>query len=90
MKTAIRWLFAFLLISLLEIGVSPSSLFASSNDDNCGTVAAAPSQTTFSHTGGRYITSEGVLTSFVLFVRFADDSEVSTSWPNPAVLPLWA
>ncbi len=45
---------------------------------------------TLSHTGGKYITAQGTITSFVLFVRFSDDNETTIQWPNATVLPTWA
>ncbi len=53
-------------------------------------IPAPPRQSQFIHTGGRYITSQGIITAFVLFVRFADDNQASTTWPDASVLPHWA
>jgi M6 family metalloprotease-like protein len=53
--------------------------------------SGANAQTTsISNYGGRYLTSTGLIKSFVLFIRFSDDNEVTTSWPNALALPPWA
>jgi M6 family metalloprotease-like protein len=40
--------------------------------------------------GGRYRTSSGVLRLLVVFVRFKDDNETTSSWPDTNALPYWA
>jgi hypothetical protein len=37
--------------------------------------------------GGRHKTANGILKTLVVFVRFADDNTLSSSWPNPDYLP---
>jgi M6 family metalloprotease-like protein len=40
--------------------------------------------------GGRYVTSTGTLRVLMVWIRFADDNEPSTTWPDPNALPDWA
>ncbi len=81
------------LMRLLSVGLF-WSLFSTSMTAGieavCGSVASAPTTTQLTHYGGRYITSQGTVTAFVLFVRFSDDNETSSTWPNASVLPSWA
>ena len=90
MKNGINSFFLVFVFSFFVAAYLPTFSFAQDDYGNCGMVASTQTGMSFSHIGGRYITSQGVLTSFVLFVRFHDDNEASSSWPNPSVLPGWA
>ncbi|MCI0706697.1 MAG: T9SS type A sorting domain-containing protein [Ignavibacteriae bacterium] len=59
----------------------------------CGSVnsegGTLPSTTTVLK-GGKEITNQGVLKVLVIFVRFADDTQNTSTWPDYTVLPSWA
>jgi M6 family metalloprotease-like protein len=50
----------------------------------------AAAATPLTNIGGRYITSEGIIRAFILFVRYADDTDSTDLWPDETVLPTWA
>jgi hypothetical protein len=58
----------------------------------CGMPAADPPPVSISpavNYGGRYVTSTGTLRVLMVWIRFADDNEPSTTWPDPNALPDW-
>ncbi len=59
-------------------------------NSTCGMPSEALQTSAFTNIGGRYISSEGTITALVLFVRFSDDTETTSSWPNAGILPSWA
>ena len=79
-----KFVFVFSMSLIISGSAHPQGYGASAS------VPASLRQPQFIHTGGRYITSQGIITAFVLFVRFADDNQASITWPNASILPRWA
>lgn len=75
---------------LIVLGLSMKAQ-AQNPSYSCGMISQTVHSTTSSiHYGGEYITSAGILRVLVIFVRFAGDTETSSNWPNPSILPDWA
>jgi hypothetical protein len=90
MKLAVVWLVTGLVIPSLSSACQFSqNLFPFCRMDEIGS-PQPQSEKSVIHVGGRFLTSTGTITSFVLFVRFADDNETSALWPDASTLPLWA
>ena len=62
----------------------------SSADQECGMGGSTENPNPTIRFGGRHISSTGTLRVLMIWVRFLDDNETTSIWPDPLVLPEWA
>lgn len=80
----------FLICIFLLIYSNTPTLLAQNIANGCDMVTLPlESETQQIEYKGKYITSTGTLRVLVVFVRFADDNETSSIWPDPYVKPAW-
>ena len=65
----------FIIELIFLFGLNSTSSY--SQQFMCGMSETLSTATPLTHIGGKYITAQGTITSFVLFVRFSDDNETT-------------